>query len=237
MIIATWGRSNSGKTTLAANLAMAFADRDKIVGVISSNLQYGHVQILFGQTIHDKHGIYRAIDDNDANGHFWKSGLHENVFLLSVPNEYCRMDFENVTLRQAEELIMQAASHFDCVIIDGSDDIGNPVSSVGLTMSDKVLLLHRPSIASCSWYASKREIIPLLRLDEKILHIINAHDTSCNLGDYLGRANISVKLELPFIAEASTLENMGTLICSSDTRKSKEYNSVLNKIIEVITVE
>ena len=108
MIITIWGRSNAGKTTVAANLALALAEKGKIAGIISSNLQYGHLQILFGQTIHEKHGIYRAIEDNDANGHFWKSGLNENVFLLSVPNEYCRMDFENVTLRQAEELIKQA---------------------------------------------------------------------------------------------------------------------------------
>ena len=115
--------------------------------------------------------------------------------------------------------------------------MGNPISSVGLTMADKVILLYRMSITSCSWFASKREIIPLLCLGEKLVHVINAQDMTCVLADYLGMTGIDDKLELPFVAEAPTLENMGELIWSGGARKSKEYKAVLNKIVEVITVE
>jgi MinD-like ATPase involved in chromosome partitioning or flagellar assembly len=237
MITTIWGRAGAGKTTVAVNLAMALANKGKIIGVISSNLQYGHLQILFGQTVFDKHGTYKAIEDNDAISHYWKSGINENVFLMSVPNEYCRLDYENITIQHVEDLLAQSSAHFDCVIVDGSEDIGNPISSVALTMSTHVLLLHRPSVVSCSWYASKKEVIPLLRVDGKLIHIVNAYDGSCKLDDYLGRTGINTKLELPFVAEAPLLENMGTPIFISDGKKIREYNTVLNKIVEVISVE
>jgi len=237
MITTIWGRAGAGKTTVAVNLAVALANKGKIIGIISSNLQYGHLQILFGQTVFDKHGTYKAIEDNDAINHYWKSGINENIFLMSVPNEYCRLDYETVTSKQAEDIFAQSSAHFDCVIVDGHEDIGNPISSVALTMSANVLMLHRPSIASCSWYASKKEVLSLLRIDNRLIHIINAYDGSCKLDDYIGRTGINAKLELPFVAEAPVLENMGTPIFNSDSKKIREYKSILNKIAEVISVE
>lgn len=237
MITAVWGRAGAGKTTVAANLAVAMANKGKIVGVISSNLQYGHLQILFGQTIHDKHGTYKAVADSDAVSHFWKSGINENIFLLSVPNEYCRLDYENITIEHVETMLSQTSAHFDCVIVDGCEDIGNPISSVALTMAAHILLLHKPSVASCSWLVSKREVMSLLRVDSKLVHVINAYDGSCKLEDYFGKTGVSTKLELPYIAEAPMLENMGTPLYNTDGKKIREYKTIMNRIVEVITVE
>jgi MinD-like ATPase involved in chromosome partitioning or flagellar assembly len=50
-IITIWGGKHSGKTTFAVNLACALAKRNSLVGLISSNLTYGELQIFFGQEV------------------------------------------------------------------------------------------------------------------------------------------------------------------------------------------
>ena len=50
-IISVWGDSGSGKSTFAASLACALASHDYLIGVISSNLTYGNLQIFYGQSV------------------------------------------------------------------------------------------------------------------------------------------------------------------------------------------
>ncbi|GHV10084.1 hypothetical protein FACS1894217_15310 [Clostridia bacterium] len=234
MIITTWGRAACGKSTAAANLALTLSASRRMVGIISSNLQYGHIQSLFGQTIHTKHGTYRAIDENEAYAHFWKSGVDDNVFLLAVPNEYSGLDFEHITLEQAENLITQALPHFDDLIIDGSEQLGNPVSDVGLAMSDRILLLHKPSVASCSWYTSKSEVSRLLKIDDKITHILSAYDNSCSIEAYREKTGVTFDFELPFVSEMPSLENAGTPITLTNQRSAKDYKAALENIVKKV---
>jgi MinD superfamily P-loop ATPase len=235
MILTTWGRSYSGKTTLAVNLAFTLANRGNIVGVLSSNLQYAHLQSFFGQTVFDGHGTFRAIEGENAQDHYWKSGINENIFVMAVPNEYNGLDYESVTQNQAEKLITQSSACFDYLIIDGSEDVGNPISSVGLTLSDTILLLHRPSLASGQWWSSKRDIIHLLQCKDRLLHLLNAYDKSCVLSEYLSNTGVKPLLEFPFVQEAPTMENMGTPLFSAKSKKAREYQDILEKLAGEVT--
>jgi MinD-like ATPase involved in chromosome partitioning or flagellar assembly len=64
-IIAVWGKDNSGKTTFAVNMACALANRDRLVGLISSNLIYGDLQVFFGQSVPPEKGLFRALNDDN----------------------------------------------------------------------------------------------------------------------------------------------------------------------------
>ena len=76
-IITIWGRAGSGKTTFAVNLALALAERKFIVGVVSSNLLYGNLQVFFNQSIREDKGVFQALDNclDGVNEHFWKCGI------------------------------------------------------------------------------------------------------------------------------------------------------------------
>ncbi len=45
-VIAVWGANGSGKTTTAVNLAFSLSRRNFTVGLISSNIYYGEMQML-----------------------------------------------------------------------------------------------------------------------------------------------------------------------------------------------
>ena len=60
-VIAVWGANGSGKTTTAVNLAFSLSQRNFTVGLISSNIYYGEMQMLCGCNIPDDRGIYHAL--------------------------------------------------------------------------------------------------------------------------------------------------------------------------------
>lgn len=66
-IYTVWGGSNNGKTTFAANLACALSKREVLVGLISSNLTYGDMQILFGQSVPPEKGLFQALNEDNPN--------------------------------------------------------------------------------------------------------------------------------------------------------------------------
>lgn len=56
-VIAVWGANGSGKSTTAVNLAFSLSQRNFTVGLISSNIYYGEMQMLCGCNIPDDRGI------------------------------------------------------------------------------------------------------------------------------------------------------------------------------------
>jgi MinD-like ATPase involved in chromosome partitioning or flagellar assembly len=136
-LIAIWGRSGAGKSTLAVNLACALA-KTRCVGLISSNLQYGHLQSFFGQTIESGKGLLNALENPaHSKDYVWKAAsvsLLENIFLLTVPNDYTGLQADSVSMEAVEDVLDHARALFDVIIVDGSEDITNPVSGVSMCM-------------------------------------------------------------------------------------------------------
>lgn len=233
-MITIWGRAGSGKTTFAVNMALALAERKFIVGVVSSNLLYGNLQVFFNQSIREDKGIFQALDNglDGVNEHFWKCGIQENLFLLAVPNGYKGLLADGVTGDEAHTLLSEASSYFDFLIIDGSEEINNPISSVALTLSSSIFTLHRPSIASCLWLRAMEDFIKQLHLKERLVHLLNANDGSCPIEAFLKNTGIHYSYELPFVKMASTQENAGTPIYLSSDKESKRYSRILDSLSE-----
>ena len=101
-IIAVWGGSNSGKTTFAVNLACALSTRDRLVGLISSNLTHGDLQVFFGQSVPPQKGLFHALNEDNPNigEKFTEYAESKNLFFLSVPTHYTGLLCDTVTLRK-----------------------------------------------------------------------------------------------------------------------------------------
>lgn len=233
-IITTWGRSGSGKTTFAVNLATALAGRNFVVGLVSSNLLYGNLQVFFNQSIREDKGIFQALGDatGAVSEKFWKSGLHDNLFLLSVPNGYKGMLADGISGDDVEHLLSQAAVFFDFLIVDGSEDINNPVSSIAMTLSSTIFTLYKPSIATCLWLKAMEDFILQLHLKDKMIHLMNGSDDSCPVEAFLKSTGLHYHHELPFVKEAPVLENSGTPIYTVTEKECKRYSRILDTIAD-----
>ena len=172
-IITVWGGKHSGKTTFSVNLACALSARDCLVGLISSNLTYGELQIFFGEDVPPKKSLFEALNEDNPNiGE--KFAVYEeskNLFFLSLPTKYSGLLCETVTLQSVEKMMSVASLAFDVLIIDGSAEVNNPISGVGIWLSDMIYTLHRPSIAAQMWHYGMSDFIRELHVTEKQTHI------------------------------------------------------------------
>lgn len=232
-IYTVWGANNAGKTTFAVNLACALSKRDLLVGLISSNLIYGELQIFFGQSVPFEKGLYKALQDDTPNlgEKFVEYEEIKNLFFLSVPTQYSGLLCDTVTLQGAEHLINNASVVFDVLVIDGASEVDNPISSVGLWLADSIFTLHKPSIAAQMWCQGVSGFVRELQIAEKQVHILQFPNGEFDEKTYKNMMEISFEHELPHIQRASELQNAGTPLYTYNERHCKRYNRELEKMV------
>lgn len=235
-ILTVWGGGHCGKTTFAVSLACALANRDLLVGLISSNLIYGELQTFFGQAVPREKGLFQALRGENPNPGelFTPSGENKNLFFLSVPTRYTGLLFEAVTLEKAERLLNNAALMFDVLIVDGSAQLANPVSGVGLWLADAVLTLHRPSVAARLWQTGVTAFVRELHLVEKQTHILLSPNGSFDEKTYRDMTKLAFAGELPYVKRAAELENAGTPLYLYRDRACKQYRRALDKLADTL---
>ncbi|MEN3005954.1 cobalamin biosynthesis protein CobQ [Dehalobacterium formicoaceticum] len=235
-IICVWGDSGSGKTTFAASLACTLASRDCLVGLISSNLTYGNLQIFYGQSVPLEKGLFRALNDDNPNvgEKFTEVEESKNVFLLSVPNHYTGLLCDSISLQNVERLMTDASLLFDILIVDGAGNINNPISDAALWLAGKIYTLYKPSIAAQMWHKGMEDFIKELRIAEKQVNILREPNGEFDGKAFKGMIELSFSYELPFVKCAPELENAGTPIYLSNDRPCRLYARVLKQIAKEV---
>lgn len=235
-IIAVWGKGNSGKTTFAVNLACALANRDRLVGLISSNLIHGDLQVYFGQSVPPEKGLFRALHEDNPNvgEKFVEVGESKNLFFLSVPNHYTGLLCDSVSLQSMERLITASSLLFDILLLDGSGDLTNPISGVGLWLAEKVYTLYRPSASAPMWHKGVEDFVRELHIADKQVNVMQAPNGEFDDKAFQSLIELSFAYELPFVKRAGELENAGTPIYFFQDRTCGQYGKVLEQISDEI---
>lgn len=235
-IYTVWGGNNCGKTTFAVNLACALSKRNVLVGLISSNLTYGDLQVFFGLSVPQEKGLFRALKDDNPNigDKFTHYEGSKNLFFLSVHTCYTGLLYDTITLHETERMMKAATMVFDILIVDGASELTNPVSGVGLWLAEKIYTLHRPSIAVQMWYRSVSDFTRELHIADKQTHILVSPNGEFDDKTYRGMMELTFAYELPYIKRAGELENAGTPLYSFHDRSCRHYSKVLEKIASSI---
>lgn len=218
-VITVWGANGGGKTTVSVNLGAALAERDFTVGIISSKMYYGELQSFFGKRVETDRGTYKAISNGCNTKNMFESTDNANLFFLSPPSSFDGMLLSAISGDTIRELIEDSSIRFDYIIIDGSEELNNPISGIGLTMANKVIRVYKVSAKGCIWHKAMENVSELLHINQKSIYVINGYDKTCDKMAFFGNAGIKPDFELPFITDCDTLTNSGKLI----------YNSILGK--------
>ncbi len=228
-IITVWGANGNGKTSVSASLGIAIAERNCMVGIISSKLYYGELQGVFGKRLENDKGIYNAIAAGcNTKNMFELASSGSNLFFLSVPNGFDGMLLTALSGDTVKDLIEDASMRFDYIIIDGSEELNNPVSSLGLTMANKILVVHRASTKDCIWQSSMENTMQLLNLNSRAIHILNGYDKTCDKMTYMSNVGVKFSFELPYIQKAKIFENSGKPFIAASV--PGEYKKTMQKI-------
>lgn len=228
-IVTVWGANGSGKTTVAVNLAAALADRDLMVGIISSKLTYGELQSVFGKRVEPEKGIYKAISNGCNTKNMFEATDNPNLFILSPPNVFDGMLLTAISADTVKDLIEDSTIRFDYIIIDGSEELNNPVSSIGLTMSNKIVRVYKVCAKDCIWHKAMENLTDLIHIRSKTITVINGYDKSCDKMAFLSGLDTKPDFELPFVANCPTLTNSGKLIYNSKLVNA-HYKKTIQKL-------
>lgn len=228
-IITVWGANGSGKTTVAVNLAVALADRDLMVGIISSKLIYGELQSVFGKRVENEKGIYKAISNGCNTKNMFEATDNPNLFILSPPNVFDGMLLTAISADTVKDLIADSTIRFDYIIIDGSEELNNPISSIGLTMSNKIIRVYKVCAKDCIWHKAMENLTDLIHIRGKTITVVNAYDKTCDKLAFLNALDVKPDFELPFVSNCSVLTNSGKLIYNSKLANT-HYKKTIQKL-------
>jgi pilus assembly protein CpaE len=167
------GKGGSGKTTVAVNLAVAFAQRSQRTALVDLCLNFGDASLFLNITAKDtiaelvQEKNTFTIDDIKSFSMQHSSGL-SILCSPSVP-EYA----EYVTAAHVETLINQMRPYYDYIILDLPCDLSD-CTLAALENSDDILIVSRPDISNLRAAKLAVGILRTLQQEDKVKLVLNA---------------------------------------------------------------
>lgn len=242
--------SNSGKTTIANNLAYMFAKKGYVTCVIEFNRQVGTSPYLNDVTdTNVEKSLKTAIEASDEKAivnSFIQSKHNECLFTLSLRQNNQVTDLYKFGQEQIEKIIKIARNNFDKVFIDvPMDYLDNSTHASINSYPDQIYLVMDDNIVS--WHKLKLYDLFFQQIDvkNKLIRINCIINKSFGLipNQFIDMLKKDFKVlsfselyEIPFIAEMIKANNEGQLLADivPSNKKEKKLRETFNKICEEI---
>ncbi len=139
------GKGGTGKTTIAANLAVALAKLGKKVAVLDADIAMANLELIMGLE-----GKPVTLNDVLAG----KASIREAIYkgpegVLVIPAGVSLEKFRRANPEKLEEVLKEINDLVDILIIDCPAGIGKE-TLIALSASDGVILVVNPEISSIS---------------------------------------------------------------------------------------
>jgi pilus assembly protein CpaE len=163
-----------GKTTIATNLAVAFADRFKLkVGVLDAHLQFGDVALFLNLvprvTIADVRTDSDHLDERTLMSYM--TTFNERMHVMAAPLRPEQADA--VTTGQITAVLKQMRSVFDVIVVDTAPTFSDTTLAV-LDISDIILVVAALDLPTVKNIKLGLEIMQSLGYsDEKVRLLLN----------------------------------------------------------------
>lgn len=229
-IYALWGSPQSGKTTLAVNLAYAASRSDKTVCLISP-VAYSELSAFLGLRIPEKQSLSAALR-NDVGIKNTVYAVDELFFILAAPVTTDAFD-DNYSSEQVKALLAQARVAFDIVIVDCPSETNNLIAAWSMNKADKILLCLGGYVSGVMWYKANKKA--LLAAQSKTTYISSAVTSDFDFEAMHRLLGCTPSFRLPYIREAALLQNENRLLFKQTTKQGKAYASVIKNLCGVIS--
>lgn len=176
-MIAVWGSPESGKTTLAVQLAaVIYESYACTVLVVCTDMETPSLPVLFPLMKADElHSVGNVLKSPEVTSDL----LLENMVVCRERSNMGYMGFcdgENehsyprFDREKARQLLKAAGQIADYVLVDCASNLRNPLAAAAVTGADTVLRLATPDLMSLSYYSSQMPLYadPVYRLQEHI---------------------------------------------------------------------
>lgn len=228
-LCAIWGAPQSGKTTLAVNLAHAVSHGDKSVCLISP-VAYSELSAFLGVKIPEEHSLRAALRGG--------AGIRQTVFkvselfyVLAAPATADAFD-SDYTGEQVKSLLELARLTFDLVLVDCPAETNNLIAAWSLNKADTVLLCLGGHISCVLWHMANTRALRTVESRTVPVSSEVASDFDYDTMNRLLRCTPEIKL--PYIREAPLLQNEKRLLVQTSGKKGRAYVDAINQLCEVM---
>lgn len=228
-ICAIWGAPQSGKTTLAVNLAYAISRGDKTVCLISP-AAYSELSALLGVKIPEEHSLRAALRGS--------TGIRQTVtkvdelfYVLAAPVTVDAFD-DDCSGEQVKSLLELTRITFDFVLVDCPSEPNNLIAAWSLNRADTVVLTLGGNISCVMWYAANKRALQAIQ--NKAVYVSSEIISDFDYGAMHQRLKCTPDIRIPYIREAPLLQNEMKLLYQLSGNKGRVYSKAINQLYEVM---
>ncbi|WP_273327788.1 ParA family protein [Vallitalea guaymasensis] len=241
-IIAIWGSSNSGKTTLSMKLAKMLSKNNNVMMLFTYIVAPSMGVVLLFVKEEDKSlgNLLEMVTltQEDILKNLLTMKDNKNIAFLGYRQSENIVSYADYTEYRANELIVNLSQVVDYLIIDVSSIIHlNSLSKASLKLADQVIRLCGSDLKAVSYFKST---LPLL--SDKSYNLNNHIKVLSKIDESEPRAMIlnhyaGIDYELMYLDEIVGQYREGLLLNTLKEKNSLRYNANLEKLLSIISDE
>ncbi len=239
MVISIFGKSGSGKTTVATHLGKFLSDKGYFVGIISAEIRYGDIQRRLSTKVNESKTLLNAIIDyKNAENYFTK--VNENLYILSVHDTSTIKEYEDIVkilgtkesqskeqINRIHQFVDSVSDIFDYLIIDCTDRINDIITFAFASTSDKVINLVESNISGVTFCNAHKYLNEFDFYKNKI-NILNKHyEKAINKATIESLIEEKIDIAIPY-RESTVMNNIVAKVDEKLMVEMKKIDDLLN---------
>ena len=171
LLISVWGKNGSGKSTVASNLACAFARRGYRTALVGANRFYGSIQYFFNMEIHAGQSLRAVLTGEDrltVSDYFVECASVNGLYIASLADRDDCAGYRKMRTDTVTRFINLVKKSFDVSVFDCDESVEDPLSMYSLTFAEKIIFVTRPSVQHVVFAKAYEPIVTGLQITEQI---------------------------------------------------------------------
>ena len=229
-IYAVWGPPQSGKTTMAIDMAFALSLQGKSVCLISPEL-YSELAARLNIRIEPEKSLLAAYKKTGS----LKQIVHKAedlLYVLAVPFDNDAFG-EDMPEDAAKALVEQAGKTFDVVIVDCPAHTGSVLAAWALSRADSVFMMSGAHSAAVMWNNAFRRAISAMK--RKTYHICAEINSSFDYRTLHNMLGVTADVWLPHFPDAAMLQLLKRTLYQANGRVGRAYTKGIDQVCSLMT--
>lgn len=228
-ICAIWGAPQSGKTTLAVNLAYVLSRGDKSVCLISP-VTYSELSAFLGVKIAEENSLSAALRGGTPLRQTVLK-VDELFYVLASPSAASALDGD-YSGEQVKTLLELARLTFDVVLVDCLSETNDLFSAWALNRSDKVFLCVGGHVSGVLWHRANKKALQAAR--DKTLYVGSEVIPGIDYAAMYKLLECTPVIRIPYIREAPLFQNERRFLFGLSGKKGRTYAGAIDRLYKAV---